>query len=248
MTAAHQLYLLHCGWLDDSAPGGDADSIPVPAYLVRSATGRNYLVDTGIPASLIGAGTCEPWYLASCRITAADDPVARLGELGLAAKDIDAIIATHFDFDHVGRNDAFGPLGADVYVQRSHLGAALSDPERYPAELWNVPGLRWQRLDGDVEIEPGLKVIRTDGHAEGHQSVVVSTADGWVILAADAIDNQGFVDSRSFPDHYDVGRANASIDRLLHLAAELDAVLLYGHDREQWQLYPHCPAEFRRSL
>jgi N-acyl homoserine lactone hydrolase len=247
MTAAHTLYLLHCGWLDDSGPGGGTVRIPVPAYAIRSATGRTYLVDTGNPVALIGAETCEPWYPAPCQITPSDDPVARLGELGLAPRDVDAIIATHFDFDHVGRNDAFGPLGTYVYVQRSHLGAALSDPGRYPADLWNVPGLRWQRLDGDVEIEPGLSVIRTDGHAEGHQSVIASTADGWVILAADAIDSQAMLDARAFPDYYDAGRANASIDRLLVLATDLNAVLLYGHDRDQWERHRHSPAPFNRA-
>jgi N-acyl homoserine lactone hydrolase len=247
MTASHQLYLLHCGWLDDPAPDGGTVRIPVPAYLIRSATGRNYLVDTGNPAALLGANDCQPWYPAPCQITPADDPIARLGELGLTPLDIYAIIATHFDFDHAGRYDAFGPLGTDVFVQRSHLGAALSDPDRYPADLWNVPGLRWQRLDGEVEIEPGLSVIRTDGHAEGHQSVMVLTVDGWVILAADAIDSQRFVDTRSFPGYYDVARTNASIDRLLGLAKDFDAVLLYGHDREQWEHYPHSPAPFRRT-
>ena len=248
MTGAHQLYLLQCGWLDAAEPGGDPEWIPVPAYVIRSATAKTYLIDTGNPAELIGARDCQPWYPAPCKIGPEDDVLARLDQIELGPGDIDAIIATHFDFDHVGRNDAFGPMGTDVFVQRSHLGAALSDPERYYPELWNVPGLRWQRLDGDVEIEPGLKVIRTDGHAEGHQSVVVSTADRRVILAADAIDSQRMVDTRTFPDYYDAARANASIDRLLGLAAELDAVLLYGHDRDQWERYPHCPAEFRRNL
>ena len=247
MTAAHQLFLLHCGRLGDAEPGGEPGWIPVPAYVVRSATGKTYLIDTGNPAALVGARDCQPWYPAPCEIGPEDDVLARLDQLGLALRDIDAIIATHFDFDHVGRNNAFGPLGTDVYVQRSHLGAALSNPERYYPELWNVPGLRWQRLDGDVEIEPGLRVIRTDGHAEGHQSVIISTAAGWVILAADEIDSQAMVDTRTFPDYYDVARTNASIDRLLAMAAELDAVLLYGHDREQWERYPHSPSEFRRG-
>ena len=40
---------------------------------------------------------------------------------------------------------------------------------------------------------------------------------------------------------------DASIDRLLALATELDAVMVYGHDRNQWKQFPHSPAEFSRA-
>jgi N-acyl homoserine lactone hydrolase len=37
---------------------------------------------------------------------------------------------------------------------------------------------RFELLDGDTEVVPGLSVITTPGHTSGHQSVVVSTGDG----------------------------------------------------------------------
>ena len=245
--AANSLYLLHCGRLFGEAPGTSWQA-QIPAYLIHSASGKRYLVDTGNPAVLIGAKDCRPWYAAKCDFRPEDDPISRLAELDLDPRDIDAIIATHFDFDHVGRNDTFGPLGTDVWVQRAHLGAALSDPDRYDPALWNVPGLRWHQVDGDHQIEPGIRLLRTDGHATGHQSVMVETGTGWVILAVDAIDGVTALEKREFPDYWDDHEAaNRSIDRLLALSNEFSAPIIMGHEFDQWQTLPHSPEPYRHN-
>jgi glyoxylase-like metal-dependent hydrolase (beta-lactamase superfamily II) len=45
----------------------------------------------------------------------------------------------------------------------------------------------FELLDGDTEILPGVSVITTPGHTEGHQSVVVRTGDGSAdLLTGDA--------------------------------------------------------------
>jgi N-acyl homoserine lactone hydrolase len=247
MSGSHTLYLLHCGTLIEPDGTGGTYPIQVPCYLIVAASGKRYLVDTGNPAALIGAADSQPWYPARCEINAADDPIARLDELGIAPNEIDAIIATHFDFDHAGRYDAFGPLGADVWVQRAHIASALMDADRYDRRLWNVPGLRWQQIDGDHEIEPGLTLMRTDGHAVGHQSVLVETVGGPVILAADAIDSARMADRRHFPDYYDADATNRSIDRLLALGRERGAPIIFGHDWKQWSTLPHSPEPYRPS-
>lgn len=241
---AHRLYIASCGHLYDPQPDGSVLRIPVPMYVIRAASGRVYLVDTGNPRQLIGAPDGQPWYRGRCEISEADDPVARLAEMGLAPGDIDAIIATHFDFDHAGRYDVFGPLGTDVFVQRAHLAKVVcADGGNDPA-LWRIPGLRWRLVDGDSEIEPGLRVLRTDGHAVGHQSLAVETSSGWVILATDAIDSQAFLARRQFPSYADIEASNKSIDRLLALAEELSAPIIFGHDPEQWARLSLSPTEF----
>lgn len=54
--AVHELYLLHLGELGsrDEATG-EVRFNQVPGYLIRTATGRNVLVDTGNPKAMIGA-------------------------------------------------------------------------------------------------------------------------------------------------------------------------------------------------
>ena len=248
MSDHHTLYLLHCGRLFGSGGSDGPWQVPVPCYLIESQSGTRYLVDTGNPQALIRATSCQHWFNAECEINPEDDPVARLAELGISPGEVDAIITTHLDFDHAGRYDAFASFAPDVWIQRAHLAAALSNPERYDPKLWNLPGLRWRTVDGDFEIEPGLRVLRTDGHATGHQSLLIETDTGWVILAADAIDGPEFLEEGVLPYYYDDADASArSIDRLLAVSAEYDAPIIFGHDSAQWESLAHSPEPYRRG-
>jgi N-acyl homoserine lactone hydrolase len=48
-------------------------------------------------------------------------------------------------------------------------------------------GARFELLDGDTEILPGLEVIATPGHTPGHQCVVVRADNGaFDVLIGDA--------------------------------------------------------------
>lgn len=238
----HDLYLLHLGQL-----GGDSGPFNhVPGYLIRTATGRIVLVDTGNPTAMIGAEDAQPWADLRTITRPEDDVVARLAELQLEPANVDLLISTHFDFDHCGRHDAFAAVGTESIVQRRHLEEARTT-ERYDPGLWDLPGLRYREIEGDVEIEPGLRLLETSGHALGHQSVFVETADGPVILAVDAISSRDMITTRHFPDWYSDGtEAEQSMDRLLALADETGAYLIFGHDASQWDILPKSPERFRR--
>src|SRR5580658_3659961 len=74
-------------------------------------------------------------------------------------------------------------------IKRLHL-AELGGPDgrRWPVHGFVVthPGGDWfdfmnarfELLDGDAEVLPGLSVLATPGHTVGHQSVLVQSADG----------------------------------------------------------------------
>lgn len=238
----HTLYLLHLGRL-----GGDPPLLdPVPGYVIRTASGHTILIDTGHPAALIGAATSDPWEPLACEIHPEDDVIARLAELDLAPADIDLLISTHFDFDHCGRHNAFAAAGIESVVQRRHLEAAPTLPLIDPA-LWDLPGLRYMPLHGDTELEPGLHLLETSGHVPGHQSVYVETETGPVILTIDAINRAEEATGDLIAEWYlDPDEARRSRDRLLALAAETGAFLLFGHDPVQWETLPKSPSPFRR--
>lgn len=245
--AAHELYLLHLGQLGirDEA-GGEVYYNQVPGYLMRSAGGRTILVDSGNPAALIGRETSQPWWSLLNDTWPEDDVVNRLAELDLTPAAIDLLISTHFDFDHCGRHDAFAAAGVTSYVQRQHLDAARDDP-RFDNALWDVPGIDYVALDGEEELEPGLRLIPTSGHALGHQSLYVETADGPVVLAIDAISMAGDLTATAFPSTTpDPAAALASRDRLLALAQETGAYLIMGHNGAQWATLPKSPLPYRR--
>ena len=245
--AAHELYLLHLGQLGlPDAETGETHFAQVPGYLIRTAEGRTVLVDTGNPVAVIGQPTAAPWWDHPNDTRPQDDLVPRLAELGLAPGDVDLLISTHFDFDHCGRHDAFAGTGITSLVQREHLAAARDDP-RCDSALWDIPSIAYTPVEGDVELEPGLRLIASSGHAIGHQSVYVETAHGPVLLAIDAISIPEQITMKQFPSTYpDPEAARQSRDRLLALAAETGAFLLMGHDAQQWATLPKSPSPFRR--
>lgn len=68
-------------------------------------------------------------------------------------------------------------------VQAVELAAAHIQDYTLP-ELVDAPGLKYEAASGDVEVFPGVTVIPTPGHTDGHQSVVVRRGDGKVIVLA----------------------------------------------------------------
>lgn len=245
---SHELFLLHLGrlgWLDEA---GEKHYGQVPGYLIRTAGGQTVLVDTGNPAALIGQETAAPWSPLLNDTRPEDDLARRLAELDLAPGDIDLLVSTHFDFDHCGRHELFAGSGIASLVQRDHLEFARADP-RCDTALFDVAGIDYEAVDGETEIEPGLRLIPTPGHVVGHQSLFVETADGPVVLAIDAIalsEHAERVDPAGFGPWYpDPEEAARSRDRLLALAEETGAIVLFGHDEPQWETLPQSPAPFR---
>ena len=244
----HELYLLHLGQLggrDETT--GETHFNQVPGYLIKTASGRTVLVDSGNPAALIGSETAAPWWALLNATGPEDDVVHRLSERGLTPADVDLLISTHFDFDHCGRHDAFAAVGTASVVQRDHLAVARTG-SRFDAALWDLPGIRYEEVDGDTELEPGLRLIATPGHVVGHQSVFVETSDGPVVLAIDAITREEHVGLETMPaeSYADPEAARRSRDRLAALAKETGALLIFGHDAEQWGTLPKSPEPFRR--
>src|SRR5712691_9148996 len=62
-------------------------------------------------------------------------------------------------------------------ARRTELDRAKREsPDLY--DWFDFMNARFELLDGDTEVLPGLAVITTPGHTAGHQSVVVQAADG----------------------------------------------------------------------
>jgi len=92
------------------------------------------------------------------------------------------VINTHLHFDHCGGNRLFP--GIPIHVQRRERAAAREPGYTIP-EWVEFEGARYVELDGEAEIAPGVRVLPTPGHTPGHQSVLVDTEDGLVVVAGD---------------------------------------------------------------
>jgi len=74
---------------------------------------------------------------------------------------------THLHFDHCGQNAVF--KHAPAYVQRAEL-AARSARSPSSTKWFGFMNARFELLDGDAEVLPGLEVVATPGHTEGHRA------------------------------------------------------------------------------
>jgi N-acyl homoserine lactone hydrolase len=147
-----------------SLQGLDGRRWPVHGFVVTH-DGSAVLVDTGVggPQEWL-----DDWRVVNRSVADA------LAELDLSPADIGLVINTHLHFDHCGQNAVF--RHAPVYVQRAELIRAQREAPDL-CDWLGFAGARFELLDGDAEILPGLEVITTPGHTAGHQCVLVR-ADG----------------------------------------------------------------------
>jgi N-acyl homoserine lactone hydrolase len=97
-------------------------------------------------------------------------------------RDVVCVINTHLHFDHCGGNRLFA--GTPIHVQRAEREASRADDYTIP-EWVEFDGATYVEHDGEAEILPGVRLLPTPGHTPGHQSVLVDTDDGVVVLAGD---------------------------------------------------------------
>jgi N-acyl homoserine lactone hydrolase len=97
-------------------------------------------------------------------------------------RDVAAVINTHLHFDHCGGNRLF--VGVPIHVQRAERALAR-DPEHTVPEWVEFAGATYVEHDGEAEIAPGVRVVPTPGHTPGHQSVLVETDEGLVVVGGD---------------------------------------------------------------
>ena len=99
-------------------------------------------------------------------------------DAGDIPRDVVWVINTHLHFDHCGGNRLFP--GVPIHVQRLELQGPHD-----PHEWVDFPGATYVEHDGEAEVLPGIRLLPTPGHTRGHQSVLVDTPDGLVVIGGD---------------------------------------------------------------
>jgi N-acyl homoserine lactone hydrolase len=247
-----RLYVIDTGWLriDKGAvftPGIDDGvhiDVPVPVYLIQTDNDENVLIDTGLhPANL--ADPYHAWGREAAdfvlpMLRPEDLLERRLAEIGVQLGDITHVVNTHLHADHCGGNALFPQ--AEFLVQREHYDEALAHPQ-IPSELFHRAELTYRLVDGDAHLFAGVRAIVASGHARGLQAILVSLpTSGNILIAGDAIDTREHLDRDLWTHCPDPETARRSAVHLQQIAAEENALLLFGHDADQWRtlrLSPH---------
>ncbi len=221
--------------------------VPVPGYVIQTDEGKNILIDTGFPHSFIDypPGPVGPLSL-QVEMHPEDYIVNRLATIGLRPEDISLLITTHFDADHAGNHELFPH--AEIVVQRRHYEIARAGhlQSAVVRDHWDRLDLHYHLVDGDTVITPGVELIETSGHVPGHQSVLVRLPNtGPVLLMIDAVPLSSMLDPDTrivFPGDEDEAATRASTRKAAEVARREEvALIVYGHDAEQWPTLRHAP-------
>jgi glyoxylase-like metal-dependent hydrolase (beta-lactamase superfamily II) len=163
---------------------------------------------------------------------------------GHAPGDVTLVINTHLHFDHAGGNtfvDAAGELrvafpGARYVVQRGEYEWATHTNERtvasYFVRNWDpvIAAGRFDFIEGDREIVPGISVRRTPGHTPHHQSVLLKSGGETACYLGDLIPTHAHI-PLPWIMGYDVEPLVTleSKRALLSEAADEDWLLIFEH-------------------
>jgi len=250
--AAEALYALQNGFMGFERSGlfygersGERVQISVACYLIKTPDAA-ILFDTGFaPRAIPGLLRDDPL----ARFTDADRLIRRLDSVGFEPDSVDLVVLSHLHFDHAGGASLFPK--SELIVQQdeyayAHYPASFSAPFYY-RKNFDLPGYRWRLIEGDLELVPGVTVLRSDGHTPGHQSLLVELPEsGPIILAGDCCYWQEHIDLERVPGVvWNPAQALHSIKRLKTLARLLKGRIFPSHDPVFWRTIKQAPSCYR---
>ncbi len=222
-------------------------TIGICGTAIETDAGEVVLIDTGFPqkyAEDAAAATAEDDLGSFGRVlsvTRDNMPGQQLALLGLKKSDMTLMIQSHTHIDHVG--DMAGYPQAPILISADER--ALPRPLYWSGkQAMEWPDRDYRLVTEDFELGEGFEVLHCPGHAPGQLAFMVKLPQtGWVLLTSDAISRASEVDEK-FAGSWDVEQAIHHGDRLMKLAAERDALVIYGHSPEQWRDLRKAPDWF----
>lgn len=160
------------------------------------------LVTTPTGRTLIDAGYGSKGGERPKRNHALDDgnPILdNLAAIGVSPEEIDRVILSHLHFDHAGgltlidETGKLQPVFPDArhIVQRAEWEDATGDIPELAGAYFKDDFLAVQKaglldiIEGDTEIEPGVRVQVTGGHTRGHQIILLESEGRRAAFLAD---------------------------------------------------------------
>jgi glyoxylase-like metal-dependent hydrolase (beta-lactamase superfamily II) len=167
--------------------------------------GYNYLlIATGERRVLIDSGSGNDNFLQNLRAA------------GIEPEDIDTLVITHADSDHIG--GLIDTSGQIVFVNARHImmreawdlytsETFLENSQGYWADFGReiVPLLQdyVEVIEPDEEIFPGIRVVDAAGHRDGHFALHIYSEDEDMLHISDAIHHPIFLANQDWLSNFD---------------------------------------------
>jgi glyoxylase-like metal-dependent hydrolase (beta-lactamase superfamily II) len=202
--------------------------------LLLRRDGLTALVDTG-------SGVMGPVMSNQLGVALTTDLAAALHARAVSVQDVDMIVLTHLDGDHVGGalagewpwhvRPAFP--AARVLVSRVEVEAAraIRDPSVFEGGPAAVAGLEpvLEMVEDGAEVAPGIRLRRAAGHTPGH-SIVEVAGDPPLVYSADVFHAiQQLAEPRATRADRDQEVGLATRCRVLSELAESEALVHAAH-------------------
>jgi len=221
--------------------------IGICGYVIQTDAGECVLIDTGFPAKYAtdAQTATEEDALGSfgrvLSVTPDNMPAAQLAKLGLTPDDITLMIQSHTHIDHVGHMQDFAHVPILIAAAERALPRPMYWSGKQPMD-W--PEAEYLLVEGDFSLGSGFEVLLCPGHAPGQLAFLLELPEtGAVLLTSDAISRAAEIDE-GFAGSWDVPQAVHHGARLMALAHDRRATVIFGHSPEQWADLPKAPHWF----
>lgn len=221
--------------------------IGICGYLIQTDKGENILIDTGFPqkyaddAEAASAQDDLGSFGQVLSATRENMPGPQLAKLGIDKRDVTLMIQSHTHIDHLG--DMAGYPQAPILIAAAER--ALPKPLYWSGkQAMEWPNAEYALVTQDFTLGDGFEVLLCPGHAPGQLAFMVRLPEtGWILLASDAISRASEIDEK-FAGSWDEDLAIHHGDRLMALAQQRDATVIFGHSPEDWPELRKAPDWF----
>lgn len=221
-----KIHILNCGYIrihEDLLYGGGSImtdypkaviaserkrvTLPVFSYLIEHQAGL-FLVDTGWSRDISPYGSYDPKAVRSvlpAHLAALYHPYVpegmaineQLRSMDIRQEDIDAVLITHLDPDHVsGLRSVSRAKRIVIPEDEAYWSVRTKYRIRQPEQLWDIEGAERVFFRGhllgpmhkaiDVTGDGSIMMVNLPGHTDGLCGVIVRIGEKYVLLASDA--------------------------------------------------------------